>query len=118
MQVEDANSDSDQRNHHQLDNEVYGEMIDAEQIDKRANVLATAFQTIIGARQPQQPATQSKAAVSPRAPAQFKNDPFRKKLCHSGDVAKEAKNSMIEASGTAEKLLEIKQRLIERGKGS
>ena len=53
MQVEDANSDSDQRNHHQLDNEENGEMIDAEQIDKRANVLATALQTIIGARQPQ-----------------------------------------------------------------
>ena len=53
MQVEDANSDSDQRYHHQLDNEENGEMIDAEQIDKRANVLATAFQTIIGARQPQ-----------------------------------------------------------------
>ena len=66
MQVEDANSDSDQRNHHQLDNEENGDMIDAEQIDKRANVLATAFQTIIGTRQPLPPTTQAKAAVSPR----------------------------------------------------
>ena len=64
MQVEDANSDSDQRIQH--NNEKNSELIDAEQIDKRANVLATAFQTIIGTRQPLPPITQSKAAVSPR----------------------------------------------------